>query len=83
MKNELQKYIERMNKYNKWEEEYKLKNTYNPEEKVKQYIELMELAYTTVPSETIEILYKEKLKRLINERKMLLKAYKKFSGKNK
>jgi len=83
MKNELQKYIERMNKYNKWEEEYKLKNPYTPEEKVKQYIELMELAYTTVPSETIEILYKEKLKRLINERKMLLKAYKKFSGKNK
>jgi hypothetical protein len=81
MDNELKKYIDRMNKYNQWEEEYKLKNKLTGEQKFKQYLELMELAYLMVPKERIEMFYQEKLSRLINERKMLLDGYKKFSEK--
>jgi len=81
MENELKKYIERMNKYNQWEEKYKLHNKFTSVQKNKQYLELMEIAYLTIPQERIEMLYQEKLKRMIKERKMLIEGYNKFAGK--
>ena len=81
MKDELQKYIDRMNKYNQWEEEYRLKNILTGEQKFNQYLGLMELAYLMVPKKRIEMLYKEKLERLIKEKKMLIQGFQKFSGK--
>lgn len=80
MKNELKKYIERMNKYNQWEEEYKLKNKLTGEQKFNQYLELMELAYLIVPKERIEMFYQEKLERIIKEKKILIEGYKRFNG---
>ena len=82
MKNKLKKYIERMNKYNLWEEKYNSQNKFSSEQKIKQYIELMELAYMIVPKERIELIYKKKLERLINEKKTLMAGYKKHKEKN-
>jgi hypothetical protein len=81
MENELKKYIERMNKYNQWEEEYRLQNPYTEKQKIRQYLELMDLAYKTVPQKRIEKIYKEKLERLIKEKKMLIEGYKKYLEK--
>ena len=81
MKNEIKEYINHMNEYNKWEEEYKKKNQLTPEQKIKQYLELMELAYMIVPKERIEMLYQKKLDNLIKEKKMLMEGYKKYNDK--
>jgi hypothetical protein len=80
MKNDIEKYIESLNKYNEWEEQYKLSLSLTPQEKFQQYIELMDLAYLLVPKERIEMLYQEKLKRLTDERKLFLDIQKQIAN---
>ena len=81
-RDKLIKYVDKMKNFNKWEEEYYLNHPLSEEEKLNYYFELMDLVCNTIIQERIDNQYREKLARLIKERKMLLQGYKKYTGKN-
>jgi hypothetical protein len=79
MKNDVQKYIERMKYYNKYEETVLRKNI-SPEKKIRQYIALMEFAYEFLPAKKIKVLEKKSTQHSIDmQQKMMLIFNKKFS----
>lgn len=76
MKNDVQKYIERMKYYNKYEETVLRKNI-PPEIKIRQYITLMEFAYEFLPAQKIKALEKQSTQHSIKMQQKLKLIFKK------
>jgi len=74
MKNDVQKYIERLKLYNEYEETV-LKKNISPEEKIRQYFSLMEFAYEFLPTEKIKALEKKSTEHSIEMQKKMRKVF--------
>ena len=62
MKNEYKAYLERMNRFNEWEQQRNLEHTKDTATSVKEHLALMELDHQLIPEDKKEQLRKEKIK---------------------
>ena len=62
MKNEYKAYLERMNRFNEWEQQRNLEHTKDTATSVKEHLAFMELDHQLIPEDKKEQLRKEKLK---------------------